>query len=166
MATSVVQMRYTASRRIATLIILVRDLGTRDRDGARDKGIVVQLRVVIDDDAVLAQHAKIDSVLATPGTDAGRTDWAGGRIDGAHVVQMDAQAGHSLPPLALIGVVRRSPKASTLGSSTQTSPKITSTSRPSSAVGTAKSASEGGFCDCGLGRIATLIAMARMRTKT
>ena len=53
MATSVVQMRYTASRRIATLIIIVRDIGTRDRDGARDEGIVVQLRVVIDDDAVL-----------------------------------------------------------------------------------------------------------------
>ena len=90
MATSVVQMRYAASRRIANLIVILRDIGTRDRDGARDEGIVVQLRVVIDDDAVLAQHAKIDVVLMTPDADARRTQRAGGRIDGAHVAQVNA----------------------------------------------------------------------------
>ena len=53
MPTHAVQTRYAASRRIASFII-VRELGTRDCDGARDEGIVVQVRVVIDDDAVLA----------------------------------------------------------------------------------------------------------------
>ena len=69
MPTHAVQTRYTASRRIAKLI-LVRDLGTCDRDGARHEGIVVQLRVVIDDDAVLTQRTQFDAVLTTPRADA------------------------------------------------------------------------------------------------
>ena len=85
----------------------------REVDHARDEGIVVQVGVVVDGDAVLAQRAQIDGVLAAPSPNARRAERPTGRIDRAHVPKVNAQAAigrHAhFPPLALIGVVRRSP---------------------------------------------------------
>ena len=48
---------------------------------------------------------------------------------------------HFLPPLDLMGVVRRSPYQTTFALFTSTLPKTTGTGRPSSAVGASKSLS-------------------------